>query len=125
MGVERDSQVWRKPIPTGNVSIRIQCNTNQQDTSAGGPVYLDADGEQIGEERIERQSPFASQAYAGMDVGRDNGLPVDRAYAAKSPYPFTGTVKKVVFDLKPGSHEDEKALHEAGAHVAAAHGISA
>ena len=40
-------------------------------------------------------------------------------------YPFTGTVKKVVFDLKPGSHEDEKALHEAGAHVATAHGISA
>ena len=43
----------------------------------------------------------------------------------RSPYPFTGTVKKVVFDLKPGSHDDEKALHEAGAHVAAAHGISA
>ena len=51
--------------------------------------------------------------------------PSTASYAAKSPYPFTGTVKKVVFDLKPGSHEDEKALHEAGAHVAAAHGISA
>ena len=59
-----------------------------------------------------------------MDIGCDNGLPVDRSYAAKSPYPFTGTVKKVVFDLKPGTHEDEKALHEGGAHVAAAHGIS-
>ena len=34
-------------------------------------------------------------------------------------------MKKVVFDLKPGSHDDEKALHEASAHVAAAHGISA
>jgi arylsulfatase len=60
-----------------------------------------------------------------MDMGRDNGLPVDRAYADRSPYPFTGTVKKVVFDLKPAAHEDEKALHEAGAHGAAAHGISA
>ena len=43
--------------------------------------------------------------------------------------PFTvslhRTVKKVVFDLKPGTHDEEKALHEAGAHVAAAHGISA
>jgi hypothetical protein len=38
---------------------------------------------------------------------------------------FTGTVRKVVFDLKPGSHEDEKALHETGTHEAAAQAISA
>ena len=64
--------------------------------------------------------------YSGMDVGRDNGLVVDRAYAAKAPYAFTGTVKKVVFDLKPAArHEDDKALHEAAAHGATAHGISA
>ena len=65
-------------------------------------------------------------AYAGMDIGRDNGLAVDPAYADKSPYPFTGTVKKVIFDLKPAArHEDEQALHEAAAHGATAHGISA
>ena len=68
---------------------------------------------------------FRFSGYAGMDIGRDNGLVVDRAYEDKAPYPFTGTVKKVVFDLKPGTHEDEKALHEATAHVATAHGISA
>ena len=61
-----------------------------------------------------------------MDVGRDNGMVVDRAYAAKAPYAFTGTVKKVIFDLKPAArHEDEQALHEAAAHGATAHGISA
>jgi arylsulfatase len=37
---------------------------------------------------------------------------VDRAYESKAPYAFTGTVKKVAFDLKPVTHEDEKALHE-------------
>ena len=64
--------------------------------------------------------------YSGMDVGRDNGLVVDRAYADKAPYAFTGAVKKVVFDLKSAArHEDEKALHDAAAHGAAAHGISA
>ena len=62
-----------------------------------------------------RRAKTRFSGYAGMDVGCDNGLPVDRSYAAKSPYRFTGTVKKVVFDLKPGSHDDEKALHEAGA----------
>ena len=46
-------------------------------------------------------------SYAGMDIGRDNGLVVDLAYEDKAPYAFTGTVKKVVFDLKPHAHEDE------------------
>ena len=77
-------------------------------------------------DECEKTVPFRFSGYAGMDVGRDNGLVVDRAYAAKAPYAFTGTVKKVVFDLKPAArHEDEKALHEAAAHVATAHGISA
>jgi arylsulfatase len=69
---------------------------------------------------------FRFSGYSGMDIGRDNGLVVDRAYANKAPYPFAGTVKKVIFDLKPAArHEDEQALHEAAAHGAAAHGISA
>ena len=65
-------------------------------------------------------------SYAGMDVSRDNGLVVDLAYEDKAPYPFTGTVKKVVFDLKPAtSHDHEKALHEHASVHAVAHGISA
>ena len=36
-----------------------------------------------------------------MDIGRDNGGVVDLAYEDKAPYAFTGTVKKVTFDLKP------------------------
>ena len=39
--------------------------------------------------------------YAGMDMGRDNGGVVDDAYEDKAPYAFTGTLRKVVFDLKP------------------------
>ena len=47
-----------------------------------------------------------------MDIGRDNGLVVDLAYEDKAPYAFTGTVKQVVFDLKPAHLEAEQALHE-------------
>lgn len=61
--------------------------------------------------------PFSS--YAGLDIGRDNGLVVDLAYEDKAPYAFTGTVRKVVFDLQPATHEDEQALHQ----HAQAHGI--
>ena len=105
--------------------VRMLFEADRQQPMTGGTVSLYANDEKIGEGRIERTVAVRFSGYAGMDVGRDNGLPVDRAYAAKSPYPFTGTVKKVVFDLKPGSHDDEQALHEAGAHVATAHGISA
>ena len=125
MGVEQYRQVSTHPIPTGDVMVRMLFQADRQERSAGGSVSLFANDEKIGEGRIEKTVAVRFSGYAGMDIGRDNGLPVDRAYAAKSPYPFTGTVKKVVFDLKPGSHNDEKALHESGAHVATAHGISA
>ena len=125
MGVEQYEQVSTEPIPTGDVTVGMQFDADRQERGAGGTVSLYANDEKIGEGRMESTVAVRFTAYAGMDVGRDNGLPVDRAYAAKSPYPFTGTVKKVVYDLKPGTHDDEKALHEEGAHVAAAHGISA
>jgi hypothetical protein len=65
-------------------------------------------------------------AYAGMDVACDRGLPVDRSYADKSPFAFTGKVKQVVFDLQPHPETaDEEALHEAHHQALAARAISA
>jgi len=39
-------------------------------------------------------------------------LPRPASGARSASYAFTGTVKEVVFDLKPGHLEAEKALHE-------------
>ena len=126
MGVEQYQQVSTGPIPTGDVTVRMQFDADTQDRSAGGTVTLYANDTKIGEGRIERTVAVRFSAYAGMDIGRDNGMVVDRAYAARAPYAFTGTVKKVIFDLKPAArHEDETALHEAAAHGATAQGISA
>ena len=61
---------------------------------------------------MPRTVPIAFSSYAGMDIGRDNGLVVDLDYEDKAPNAFTGTVKDVVFDLKPAHLEAEKALHE-------------
>jgi arylsulfatase len=61
-----------------------------------------------------------------MDIGRDNGGVVDRSYEDEKPFPFTGTVKRVVFDVTPHlSDEDELALHAAEHHGHAARGLSA
>jgi hypothetical protein len=54
------------------------------------------------------------------------GLWVDEEGTLIHTCSFTGTVKKVVFDLKPATtHDDEQALHEHESIDAVAHGISA
>ena len=68
--------------------------------------------------------PIAFSSYAGMDVGRDNGLVVALAYEDRAPYAFTGTVKKVVFDLTPGTSAEEMALHAHHAVEDTAHGAA-
>ena len=45
--------------------------------------------------------PLRFSGYSGMDIGRDNGGVVDRDYADQAPFAFTGTIKKVIFDIKP------------------------
>ena len=72
-------------------------------------MTLYANQAKIGEGRIDQTVLFRFSGYAGLDIGRDNGLPVDPAYSDKSPYPFTGTVKKVIFDLQPKPHHTAKA----------------
>ncbi len=51
--------------------------------------------------RMDHTVPVRFSGYAGMDIGRDNGGVVDLSYADRKPFPFTGTIKKVVFDVKP------------------------
>jgi arylsulfatase len=92
---------------------------------SGGKVTLWANDEQIGEGRLDKTIPFSPSSYAGMDIGRDNGLVVDLDYEDLAPYAFTGKIKKVVFDLKPHAHEDEQALHQHDMVQSGAAGIAA
>ncbi len=69
---------------------------------SGGNVSLFVNGEQVGGGDMPKTVPVTFTSYAGMDIGRDNGLVVDRDYEDRAPYAFTGTVKQVVFDLQAG-----------------------
>ena len=74
---------------------------------------------------MDHTVPIRFSGYAGMDIGRDNGGVVDRGYEDQKPFAFTGTVKKVVFDIKPHlSDQDELNLHAAAHHGDAAHALS-
>ncbi len=55
-------------------------------------------GERVGGGRMDHPVPFRFFGYAG---GRDAGLAVERGYADRSPFSFTGTINKVVFDVDP------------------------
>ena len=127
MGVETYRQESTEPLPSGDVTVCMQFDADAPKPGTGGTVTLWANDRNIGEGRIDKTVPVRFSGYSGMDIGRDNGLPVDRkAYGDKSPFPFTGSVKKVVFDLAPTAREqDRKAVHEAHHHMAVAHGISA
>ena len=126
LGVETYKQVSSEPLPSGDITVKMLFESEANAPGSGGEVTLWVGDRQIGEGRMPRTVPIAFSSYAGMDVGRDNGLVVDLDYEDQAPYVFTGTVKQVVFDLKPaGAHEDEHALHQHASHNAVAQGVAA
>lgn len=124
LGIETYKQTGTEPLPTGDVTVRMLFEADAPKPGTGGNVTLYVNDQKIGEGKIPQTVPLAFTSYSGMDIGRDNGLVVDREYEDKAPYAFTGTVKQVVFDLKPLTHEDEQALHEHTAQVAIGHGAA-
>ena len=124
LGVDTYKAASDTPIPSGPVTLTMRFETEQPVPGSGGTVTLWADDTQIGQAPMERTVPVAFSTYAGMDIGRDNGGVVDFAYEDRAPYAFTGTIKRVVFDLAPMDHEDERTLHEHQAHQSVGHGAA-
>ncbi len=91
---------------------------------SGGHVTLFVNDEAVGEGDMPKTVPIMFTSYSGMDIGRDNGLVVDLDYEDKAPYAFTGTVKEVVFGLRPATHNEEKGLHGHNAHQVVAAGVA-
>jgi len=127
MGVQVYRQVADAPLPaSSSVNVRLEFAADAARPGTGGEVSLFVDGERAGGGRMEQTVPFRFSGYAGMDIGRDNGLPVDREYADRSPFAFTGAIKRVVFDVDPMLTEEDRAtVHEHAQRAALAHGIGA
>lgn len=58
--------------------------------------------EPVAEGKLEHTAPLRFSAYAGLDVGRDNGLPVSpgKVYYLRAPFPYEGVIERVVFDIE-------------------------
>jgi arylsulfatase len=124
LGVETYKHTATEPLPVGDITVRMLFESAEPRPGSGGEVTLYVDGKRIGGGTMPRTVPIAFTSYAGMDVGRDNGLVVDLDYEDKAPYAFTGTVRSVVFDLMPLRHDEERALHEHGLRHAVGQGAA-
>ena len=125
MGVFVYRQQATEPLPAGEVNVRMEFAADAPKPATGGEVTLFINDRPVGKGRMDHTVPIRFSGYAGMDIGRDNGGVVDRSYEDRKPFPFTGTIKKVVFDVKPhltGEHERE--LHAAAHHGHAAHALA-
>ena len=123
LGVLEYTQEAETPLPAGEVSVEMVFAADEPKPATGGEVTLLVNGEPVASGRMEHTVPARFSGYAGMDIGCDNGLVVDRSYADKAPFRFTGEIKQVTFDIAPHmSEEDQQALHEHAAQALAAHG---
>jgi len=124
MGVFLFKQVAEEAMPVGEVNVRMEFAADAPKPATGGTVTLFIDDRAVGSGYMEHTVPIRFSAYAGMDIGRDNGAVVDRDYADRKPFAFTGTVKKVVFDIEPHEGDDAVKIHEAAHQGHAAHALS-
>ena len=126
LGVFEYRQESEGDLPAGDVNVEMVFKADEAAPATPGEVTLLVNGEPVGGGRMDHTVPFGFSGYAGLDVGRDNGLVVDRSYAEQAPFAFSGTVKKVVFDVAPHIDErDELALHETASQAHTVRGIDA
>ena len=63
-----------EPLPTGDVTLRMEFEADSATPATGSDVRLFADGKEIGKGRMDNSVSVRFSGYAGMDIGRDNGV---------------------------------------------------
>jgi arylsulfatase len=103
LGLKLDDLVAEETLPSGRVDVRYEFTADKpNELATGGTQRLFVGGKQVAEGKLEHTVPLRFSGSAGMDVGRDNGLPVSPnwIYYLRRPFPFEGTIERVTFDLK-------------------------
>jgi len=117
--------VSTRTLPSGRVTVSAAFTADSATPATGGILRLQINGRASGSGRIASTVPGQFTVYSGMDIGRDNGLPVDLGYAKKLPFAFTGTVKRVIFDIpQPTDRKSAEALQRTVVQGKLARGIT-
>jgi arylsulfatase len=99
LGLQRTTIAAGQPVPAGKATVRMDFAYDGGGLAKGGVVSLSVNGKKVGEGRLERTQPMAFSLDDAADVGMDEGTPVIEDYQPKSTR-FTGTIRKVVVDVK-------------------------
>jgi arylsulfatase A-like enzyme len=106
-------------VPTGDHILSFEFEPTAapeplKGKGAPGIAKLFIDGEPVGQAELLVTIPLSLGLAAGVSVGRDAGAPVTDEY--RPPFPFTGTLRRVVYDVS-GEHVVD---HEAEIRIALA-----
>jgi arylsulfatase A-like enzyme len=98
-------------LPTGSVAVRFAFEpTGKPDLKKGrgvpGRATLFFDDRKVGETEFSVTVPLAFGISGGLSIGRNPGSAVSQSY--EPPFPFTGKIKTVTYELSPSLGEDRE-----------------
>lgn len=91
--LERTIVSSKRALSAGEHTVEV----HEDIPNAGGPgaITLKIDGKDVANGNIPRTVPGAFTASETLDIGRDLGAPVSRAYSHRAPFAFNGQIKSV------------------------------
>jgi arylsulfatase len=94
---------WAGPaLGAGKHTIAFEFTSAEPGLGKGGTGVLSVDGKEAARNSMENSTPITFPEDESFDVGLDTRTGVALLeYRYESPFPFTGTVDKLTFDLAP------------------------
>ncbi len=110
LGEIKQQVVSNKAVPTGASTLSAIFTKVGENPPhvANGMLAIYMNDEKVGEMKMMTQPGKFSLAGEGLNVGRDSGEPVTGDYPGEYPWPFTGTVKRVVVDVSGDLNIDQE-----------------
>jgi arylsulfatase A-like enzyme len=105
LGLEQFVITADSPLSPGRHRVRLEFEYDGGGLGKGGRVTLRADGNKVGEGRIERTHGFIFSGDETTDVGQDTGSPVLSNEYRCGSNGFTGRVNWVQIDLGSDDHD--------------------
>ncbi len=84
-------------IPEGKVELKTEFTPEAGSKLGAGTLELFVNGQPAGKGKLKRS--LVRHGLEPFEVGRDSITPIDPAYKDKGTFEFTGTIRKVKFEL--------------------------
>ena len=100
LALERFTFAGREPLPKGKAQLKVDFayKGGAEERGKGAVVTMLVNGAKVAAGELPRTIPLQISLGEGMDIGEDVGSAVDFTY--KLPFTFTGTIDKVMIELK-------------------------